>query len=48
MKTVTEKAVKAMIEKSEKSKDANDALKFSQAALNMAHALATFNHAEKG
>ncbi len=38
MKEATEGAVKALIKKSEKADDSNDALKFSQAALNTAHA----------
>ena len=48
MKDETEKAIKTLIEKSTKyDVKSDEALRFSQAALNLAHTLSTFNHAEK-
>ena len=48
MKNETEKAIKVLIEKSTGNDvKPDEALKFSQAALNLAHALSTFNHSEK-
>lgn len=43
MKEKLEEAVKASAEKAAKSTSADDALKYTQAALNAAHALATLN-----
>ena len=48
MKDATEKAIKLLIEKSTKSEvKSGEALQFSQAALNLAHALSTFNNSDK-
>lgn len=41
-----EKAVHAMIEKAARTSDANDALKFSQAACNAANAMCSLKHAK--
>lgn len=43
MKTAIEKAILALVEKTNHCTKADDALKFTQAALNLAHAALTFN-----
>lgn len=40
MKTEIDKAIKLLSEKIDRNVEANDALKFTQAALNLAHTLA--------
>lgn len=44
MKEKLEEAVKSNAEKATQTKSADEALKFTQAALNAAHALATINN----
>lgn len=44
MKEEIEKAIKASAEKAAETKSADEALKFTQAALNAAHALATLSN----
>lgn len=47
MKKVIEKAIKKLTEKAHEEVDSSDAMKFSQAALNLAHAYATFENGKK-
>lgn len=47
MKTVIEDAIKDLAGKAKKEKDSGDAMRFSQAALNLAHAYATFEGGKK-
>lgn len=44
MKNTTEKAIKALIKKAEEANSSVEALQFSQAAANVANALAAFNN----
>lgn len=44
MKTETETAIKVLAEKVKSDMKADDALKFTQAALNLAHVLATIEN----
>lgn len=44
MKTETGKAIKVLSDKATETKDSGDALRYSQAALNLAHAEATMSH----
>ena len=41
MENEIREAIKELVEKAKNTRDANDALKFSQSALNLAHTLAT-------
>lgn len=47
MKTETERAIKLLAEKITSDVKADDALKFTQAALNLAHVFATFDNASR-
>lgn len=47
MKTESENAIKSLAEKGGKAEKADDALKFTQAALNLAHTLATLDNMGK-
>ncbi len=47
MKKVVEEAIEALIKKSRQSNDSNDALKFSQAAVNVGNAYVALQHAEE-
>jgi hypothetical protein len=47
MKEKLEEAVKDAAEKSKSAKSSDDAMKYAQAALNAAHALATLNNMSK-
>ena len=47
MEKVVKKAMEALINKSKETRDSNEALKFSQAALNIAHAFETLRHVVK-
>ena len=46
MKTEIESAIKALIEKSKAAEKPNDATQFAQAALNLAHVLATVENVQ--
>lgn len=46
MKKVIEEAIKKLTKKAHEEVDPSDAMKFSQTALNLAHAYATFKEAE--
>lgn len=47
MKDEAENAIKKLIQQAEQASDSNDALKWSQAATNVANAYASFQHASK-
>ena len=47
MKVEIEKAVKSLAQKSEKSQNQDEAMKYSQAALNLAHAISTLDGNER-
>ncbi len=47
MKTEMEAAIKALADKAQKESKAGDAMQLSQAALNLAHALATVENINK-
>lgn len=47
MKTAMETAIKALAMKASGAEKASDAQQYAQAALNLAHVFATFDHAEK-
>ena len=42
-----EKAIKSLAQKAENSQDQDEAMKYSQAALNLAHAIATLGNNER-
>jgi hypothetical protein len=44
METKCKEAIKKLAEKAGETKDSGDAMRLSQAALNLAHVLATFNN----
>lgn len=46
MKDVLEKAITTLVNKSTNAEKPDDAMKFAQAALNLAHAWATFENAK--
>jgi len=47
MKYEIETAVKSLAKKAENSQDQDEAMKYSQAALNLAHAIATLGNNER-
>lgn len=47
MKDIIEKAIKDLAEKAQNEKDSGGAMRLSQAALNLAHAYATFEGGKK-
>ncbi len=48
MKDATESAVKALAKKSQEAEKPGDAMQFAQAALNLAHVLATLDNLKGG
>lgn len=48
MKTIIDKAIKTLAKKGEDAKDSSAALKYTQAALNLAHTFATLDNIERG